>query len=257
VISDAGARNTFLRLVPEDVPLPFRSALRDAPAGLATVVLYLGLSRSPATLGVRGENFWLHDDVDHDALWARRGRVVDGEVGLAYLSFPSMKDPLARAHTAEIVTGGDAADFAPWAGARWRRRGQGYEALKERMADAMLRVAEKRVPGLRDLVVYREVSTPLTTEHFTAHPGGEIYGIPFTPARLRMSFLRSRTPIPGVFLAGADAAGPGIMGATTGGLLAAAAAAGPSIFRAVRARARALRERAASATASATCASIA
>lgn len=255
VVSDAGARNTFLRLVPEEVPLPFRSALRAAPRGLATVVLYLGLSRSPAALGVRGENFWLHDDLDHEAIWARRGRVLEGEVAHAYLSFPSLKDPLARAHTAEIVTVADAADFARWSGEPWRRRGGDYQALKERIADGMLRTVERRLPGFRDLVAFRELSTPLTTEHFTAHPGGEIYGIPFTPARLRMPFLRARTAIPGLFLAGADAAGPGIMGATMGGLLAAAAVAGPSIFRTVRARARALRARASRATPAATFAS--
>ncbi len=39
VVSDAGARATFLRLVPEEVPIPFRDALRSAERGMAHVSL--------------------------------------------------------------------------------------------------------------------------------------------------------------------------------------------------------------------------
>ncbi|APR80089.1 Hypothetical protein A7982_05436 [Minicystis rosea] len=36
VISDAGARNTYLRLVPPDVPLPFRAEIAEAPRAVAS-----------------------------------------------------------------------------------------------------------------------------------------------------------------------------------------------------------------------------
>lgn len=239
VISDAGARNTWLRLVSEDVPVPFREALRRMPTGASDVTLFLGLSRSPASLGVRGENFWLHEELDQDALWASRHRLTEGVVRQAYLSFPSMKDPEARAHTAEIVAPAEAADFAPWAGTRWMKRGEDYRRLKERLADALLAQAERRLPGLSALVVHRELSTPLTTEHFAAHPGGAIYGVPWTPDRVRAGWLGARGPVKGLFTTGADALAPGVVGATMGGLSAAAAVAGLGLFRAVgRAAAR-------------------
>ena len=234
VISDAGARATFLRLVPEEVPIPFRNALRRAEPGMAHVSLYVGLSASPERLGVRGENFWIHDALDQDVLWARRGGVVRGDVSHVYLSFPSMKDPEARAHTAELVTAVDAAEFARWAGTGWRRRGPEYEALKERIADAMLALVERRLPGFRALVAYRELSTPLSTEKFTGHAGGEIYGIPWTPARLDMGFLQPRTPVAGLFLTGADALYLGVTGALMSGLMTAVAACGPGTFARVR-----------------------
>jgi phytoene dehydrogenase-like protein len=124
VVSDAGARATFLRLLPPEVPVPFRDRIRSAPPGMAHVSLYLGLSSSPASLGVRGENFWIHDALDQDGLWARRGEVLEGRAPHVYVSFPSMKDPAARAHTAEIVTAVDAAAFARWAASSGRRRGR-------------------------------------------------------------------------------------------------------------------------------------
>ncbi|MGC3999363.1 MAG: NAD(P)/FAD-dependent oxidoreductase [Anaeromyxobacter sp.] len=174
VISDAGARNTFLRLLGDEVPIPFRETLRAFPPSMAAVTLYLGLSRSPAELGVRGENFWLHQGLDHDAAWADRSGVLEGRVPQCYLSFPSMKDPAARAHTAELITSVDGAAFARWAGSAWKRRGAEYEAQKARIAEALLAAAEARLPGLRGLVVHQELSTPLSSEGFTAHPGGEI-----------------------------------------------------------------------------------
>jgi phytoene dehydrogenase-like protein len=230
VISDAGARNTYLRLLPEDAPVPFRAALAAEPPGCAMVTLYLGLSASAATLGVRGENLWVHRGLDHDAAWAARGRVADGEVDVAYASFPSLKDPEARAHTAEIIAAVDAASFQRWGGTRWMRRGADYAAVKERIADALLAHVEPRLPGLRRLVTHRELSTPLSSGHFTNHPGGEVYGLPWVPGALRKPWRSARTPLRGLHLAGADAMFLGVVGAGMGGVAAAARVAGPALM---------------------------
>jgi phytoene dehydrogenase-like protein len=234
VISDAGARNTYLRLLPPEVPVPFREELRRIPPSLSAATLYLGLSRSPACLGVAGENFWIHDSLDHDRMADRAREALRGEPPHVYLSFPSMKDPLARAHTAEIIAGVDASAFAPWAGTAWKKRGPDYEALKERIADGFLRTVERRLPGFSALVAYRELSTPLSSEAFTSHPGGEIYGLPATPDRFRLRWLGPRTPLPGLLLAGADAMTLGITGAMMGGALAAAVAEGLSLVPRIR-----------------------
>lgn len=238
VVSDAGARATFLRLLPEEIPLPFRDELRRTPRGMAHVSLYLGLSRSAAELGVRGENLWLHDELDHDRLWERSGEILHGKVPQATVSFPSLKDPEARAHTAEIIAGVDARHFESWSGTRWMKRGDDYLALKERIADALLAAAERRLPGISRLVVHRELSTPLSTAHFTGHPGGEIYGLPATPDRFTRPWLRSRTPVDGLFLAGADALMLGVGGAVMSGLMTAAAVAGGATFGKLIAAAR-------------------
>ena len=240
VISDAGARATFLQLLQPDVPIPFRGTIARAGRGMAHVSLYLGLSRSPAGLGVSGENFWIHDELDQDAPWRRRGEVVQGRIPCLYLSFPSLKDARARAHTAEVLAAVDAADFARWEGTAWKKRGADYEALKERIADALLDVVEQRLPGFRALVAYRELSTPLSTERFTGHAGGEIYGIPFTPGQLDAPFRRPRTPVLGLYLTGADSQVLGVTGAAMAGLATAAAVLGPSTFGRVREAARAL-----------------
>ncbi|HYD39249.1 MAG TPA: NAD(P)/FAD-dependent oxidoreductase [Anaeromyxobacter sp.] len=231
VISDAGARNTYLRLLPPEVPIRFRPALAAVPPGMGFVTLYLGLSASGATLGVRGENTWFHRGLDHDADWAARGRLLDGEVRQGYVSFPSVKDPLATAHTAEIIAAADPAAFARWQGTRWMKRGAEYAAVKERIADALLAAAEERLPGLSRLVVHRELSTPLTTGDLTAHPAGESYGVPLAAGALRQPWRTARTPVRGLWLAGADALFLGVVGAGMGGLAAALGVAGPSLMK--------------------------
>jgi phytoene dehydrogenase-like protein len=245
VISDAGARNTYLRLLPEEAEVPFRRALAEEPSGTAMASLYLGLRSSPAALGVRGENIWLHRGFDHDAAWAARGRAVAGHVDLAYVSFPSLKDPEAKAHTAEILAVVDEASFQRWRGTQWMRRGEDYEAAKERIAEALLDLAEERLPGLRGLVSHRELSTPLSSAHFTAHPGGEVYGLPWRPGPIRRPWWSARTPVKGLYLAGADAVFLGVVGAAMGGVAAASAIAGAGLLRRLSRAARELGEPAA------------
>jgi all-trans-retinol 13,14-reductase len=102
VVSDAGADATFTRLVPEGVKLAAREKLEAFPPGPTTVTLYLGLKESPVKLGFHGENHWIFSSYNHDDQEARGLR--DGKAMSAYLSFPSLKDPKATQHTAEIVS---------------------------------------------------------------------------------------------------------------------------------------------------------
>jgi phytoene dehydrogenase-like protein len=174
-------------------------------------------------------------------MWDRGGELLDGKAPQTYVSFPSMKDPEARGHTAEIIAALDGRHFEPWAETRWMKRGEEYEALKERIADTLLAAAERRLPGLTRLVVHRELSTPLSTAHFTGHPGGEIYGLPATPDRFTRPWLRSPTPVKGLYLAGADALMLGIGGAVMSGVMCTAAIAGMSTFGRLKGAAKGFR----------------
>jgi all-trans-retinol 13,14-reductase len=61
-----------------------------------------------------------------------------------------------------------------------------------------------------------------------------MYGIPFTPERLRLRWLQPRTPVAGLFLTGADALVPGMAGAMMGGVISAAAILGaPTVLGSV------------------------
>lgn len=223
VVSAIGARPTYLRLLDHPSVAPMQARLRALEHGASAVTLYLGLDRPATEFGVKGENLWIFSDFDHDAARARGHETLDGRPRNLYVSFPSLKNPEAVGHTAEIITFVDYAHFERWAAQPWKRRDADYLALKDRISEGLLRLADAHCPGLADAVVWKELSTPLSVEHFTAHPRGAIYGLPMTKERLELPGLGVHTPIKGLFLSGADASSMGIFGALMGGVAAAGA----------------------------------
>ena len=218
VVSDAGAWNTFTRLLPA-ASLPFGDDLKSAPAGFEVVELFLGLRRDPREMGFHGTNQWIFTCFDHDEMYVRRDELLEGRARMAYLSFPSLKDPQAKRHTAEIIAPLSYRALAAYREEPWRRRGLDYEAAKNRITQGLLDLVERHHPGFRDLVAYSELGTPLTFEHFTAAPSGAIYGYPGTPEKYRKHWLGPGTPIRNLYLTGTDAAILGIVGALMGGVL--------------------------------------
>lgn len=225
IVSNVGAVNTYLKLLVNH-PIAFRSALesyshRHRPA--TEVSLYLGLSEDPRHLGFRGENYWIYARFDHNEIFARRGEWVDGgKPAQIYLSFPSLKDPEAKKHTAEAIVFTDYDCFAPWRDRPWRHRGEDYEQLKQRITQSIIEAIEGTYPGFAKAIAYAELSTPLTNEYFTAHPQGGIYGLAFAPERWQSenaAWTKIKTPVAGLYLTGADVYMGGIFSAMLSGMM--------------------------------------
>ena len=219
IVSDAGAYTTFMRLLPANVPLSFRKQLEQvATRGQSFLTVYLGLKENPSKLGFRGENHWIYSGYDHDEMYQRGNEILQGKVMYCYLSFPSLKDPHAVAHTAEIIMALDYATVERWRDYPWMRRGADYMELKSRLAKALIDFVNRHYPGFSELIDYWEVSTPITIETFTGHLRGAPYGIPATPERFRLPWLKVTTPVKNLYLTGSDVAAPGILGALVGGV---------------------------------------
>ena len=218
VVSDAGAWNTFTRMLPESA-LPFNYHLKSPPEGFEVVELFVGLRRDPRELGFKGENYWIFESFDHDETYAQRNELLNGRAAMAYLSFPSLKDPRAQRHTAEIIAPLSYSSLEAHRDEPWRRRSEEYESAKNKMTCALLDLVERHHPGFGDLVEYSELGTPLTFEQFTGAPSGTIYGYPGTPEKYSQAWLGPRTPIRNLYLTGSDVALLGIMGALMGGVV--------------------------------------
>lgn len=227
VISDIGAATTYLQLVPETVHLPFRAQIKAFRHGHSVVGAYLGLRRGPEAIGLAGSNYWLFDDFDHDAMRRRAGATLEGKPPFEFVSFPSARDPHAEAHTASLIVTLDYETFEQFTETAWKHRGGDYEQLKQTVAGGMIEMADRHLPGLRDLVEFVEVSTPLSMEHFTGRPFGAFYGVPAVPEKYRQAWCDIETPLPGLYLTGSDVASLGIMGAAMGGVLTTAKLLGP------------------------------
>jgi len=230
VVSDAGAANTFERLLPRGITAVdgLRAELRGIATSTAHLSLYIGLSKSAEELGLSGTNLWIHPSFDHDANVDRFARDLDAAFPFVYISFPSAKDPdFERRHpgksTIEAIVMVPYAAFTRWAETRWKRRGEEYDALKQRLAARLREEVERQVPAVVGHIEHAELSTPLSTRHFMNYAQGEIYGLGATPQRYGLRELSARTPVRGLYLTGQDVTSLGVVGALFGGVVSASA----------------------------------
>jgi all-trans-retinol 13,14-reductase len=238
VISDAGLSNTALRLLPEGAPGRHRlaSILDRVTPSTSHICLYVGLDATDSELGLKTSNLWVYPGPDHDGNLERYIADPTSPLPIAYISFPSAKDPdFATRHpgraTVEVVSIAPYEWFTTWEDTSWKKRGDDYEALKEQLSRRLLEVLVREVPQLADAIDYHELSTPLSTRHFGNYPGGEIYGLEHTPARFQEKDLTPRTPIDGLWLTGQDVCTCGIAGALYGAVLCASAMLGTNLLR--------------------------
>jgi all-trans-retinol 13,14-reductase len=245
VISDAGASNTFARLLPPEAPgvAAAFAELRAVPPSPAHLCLYAGAKQSAAELGLTGTNLWVHPTPDHDANVPRFAKDPSAPLPLMFISFPSAKDPdFERRHpgraTMEVVCPAPYDWFERWQDSRWRRRGQDYEDFKQGLTERLRNGLEEQVPAVRGKLDWVELSTPLSTRHFMNYEKGESYGLSATPARFRLRCLAPQTAVRGLFLTGQDVCTLGVAGALMGGVLTASAALGRNLLSSMKKPAR-------------------
>lgn len=241
IVSATGVVSTAERLLPPEYQnAAWLQSVRDLNPAPAHVCLYIGFTGDIRSAGAGPANKWFYNTWDMEAA----GWEIDDPDNLQdapclYCSFPSLKDPEhdpgpELRHTGEVVTFVPWEAFSKWQDTRWYKRGADYDALKRKLADHLLEQFLQRLPELRPMVDYVELSTPLSTDNFTRPIKGSIYGIEPTPERFQNKWLRPRSPISKLFFSGSEVATVGVIGAMVGGVLAALAAEPIDVLRFIR-----------------------
>jgi all-trans-retinol 13,14-reductase len=237
VISDAGARNTFVRLLPAGAAGKSAAvaSLQRIPPSMAHLCLYVGLKRESGDPEFGESNLWVFPGPDHDANVARFQADANAPFPALFISFPSAKDPTFSERypgrsTIEVVAPAPFEWFARWEDTAWKRRGAEYDTWKQCWSKRLLGELERHVPAVRGKVDFHELSTPLSTRHFANYENGEIYGLGHTPDRFRVAWLTPRTAVRGLYLTGQDVCTCGVTGALVGGLLTASAILGRNLI---------------------------
>ena len=245
ILSDAGVTNTYRHLLPSEVAdrygLREKTELIQPSAGHLSA--YVGLRGTAHELGLEKTNLWVYPTPHHERNVQRFVEDREQPLPLVYLSFPSAKDPdFERRYpgraTVEAITLAPYRWFAPWEATSWKKRGADYDALKEELQSRLLATLHQHAPATRGQVEICELSTPLSTRNFAAHPHGEIYGLAHTSARFDQRWLQPRTPIKGLYLTGADVCTAGVGGALMGGMLCSSAVLGRNVLGTVGRRQR-------------------
>jgi all-trans-retinol 13,14-reductase len=226
VISSAGVDNTFSRLLPAEsvAGAGYEPLLKQVKPSMAHLGVYIGLKETAEQLGLPKTNFWIYPDNDFDSAVDLFMDNPQAPFPVVYISFPSAKDPdYARRRpgtaTIEIVAPAPFEWFKKWQDTTWGKRGEDYDAFKAQLGERLMQHLYKKLPQLEGKVDYYEVSTPLSTDYFSAYQYGELYGLDHDPTRLRQTWLGPRTRFKGLWLTGQDVLTCGVTGAMMAGLL--------------------------------------
>lgn len=233
VISSAGIFNTYQKLLPPEIASRYNleQKLEAVSPSVSHLGLYLGFEESAEALGLQRANYWIYPEgqYDHDANIEAYLDDPNAPFPVVYISFPSAKDPdwerrYPGKATVDIITLAPYEWFARWEDSKWKRRGNDYEAFKEKLSQRLLNVLYRYEPQLAGKVAHYELSTPLSTRHFVNYDRGEIYGLRHDPTRFEQDFLRPYTPIKNLFLTGQDIVTCGVGAALMAGVLTMSAA---------------------------------
>lgn len=190
------------------------SEVRSETPALASLVVYLGLSKDVAAAGWDHHEFFDMVGYDMDAEYEA---IVAGDFDRAgmIISNYTVVDPGCAPEGGSVIV---LTSLAPWDYEDvWGTGGDlenysdnvRYNEIKEAVADTLIERAAKRIPELRESIVVRKVATPLTNVRYVMQPNGSLYGREQTVTS-QMNRRKPTTPVENLFLAGAWIGGGGM-----------------------------------------------
>jgi all-trans-retinol 13,14-reductase len=228
VISNADPYGTFVHLIGrERLSRRLRRKLDRVGYSTSCLSLYLVLDCDPNAMGMDSGNYYLHANDDIDGIFERAAtdRALTEPPELVFATVTSLKDPSKRRpgkHQMEVFAFTDYRPFARWAGQPSGQRDLEYRRLKRGISRRMIEFVDQRFPGVKDSVIFQELGTPLTNQHYVrAHLGG-MYGIDKGVWQAGPLGFRTRTEFENLYLCGASTMAHGVAYASNSGLWAAA-----------------------------------
>ena len=239
VVSGAGIITTYQKLIPNTLIKKhgLDAQLKKIKPSVSHACLYIGLTGEPDELKLPKNNLWIYPEGEnHDEIVNRYINDIEQDFPVIYVSFPAAKDPdwtnrYPGKSTIDIITLLPYDVFSDWENSRWMKRGESYEALKEKISKRLLEKLYEHIPQVKGKIEHYELSSPLSTQHFLNYSKGEIYGLDHSPSRFRQRFLIPSTPIKNFYLTGQDIVTAGVGGALFSGLLTASSMTGKNFMK--------------------------
>ena len=264
VVSNADVKRTYLELVGRE-HLRKRTVRRveGYRMALPLATVYLGLDidladRMPAT------QYWAHTSTDVEGRYRHAYEGTADPDPALYVTSATLKDP----DNPRIAPPGCSSlelmavvpphhEFwrvgeGPASGEKYSRNPE-YRGVKDQFADALIDRAAELIPGLKEHIVWREASTPITQQRYTLATGGACYGLEHATDQVGVMRPGPRTQIAGLCITGAGRPGPkteiaglyltgaclpwgpGVIGAMLSGVAAASAVLGRALAREINA----------------------
>ena len=173
--------------------------------GMFTVSLRI----KPQTLRYFNWNQYIYKEPD---VWAFH--LKNNPVSGVLVSCRIPEDGSKYVQQVDLLTPMNWSECEQWSHTEVGRRGEDYKAMKKRVADECITLAERFIPGLRDRITGCYTSTPLTYHTYTLTPEGSAYGLRKDFRNPMITLLSPRTPIPNLLLTGQNLMLHGLHGVT-------------------------------------------
>jgi len=224
VISNASAYNTFHKLLDPDERLaPYLARLDGFSVSLSSFIVFLGLKQDLVRqLGLKDTEIFYDPGYDPEATYrgALSCDMTSPGFGVTLYDnlFPGYSPAGKNTITVMTLQGFD--HWKPFEAAYAKGDKAAYRQEKERMADLLIRQAERvLLPGLTSAIEVKEIATPLTNARYTGNYRGAIYGWDQTLDNSNPHRLGHTTPVGNLYLSGAwTSPGGGYGGVLASGL---------------------------------------
>ncbi len=228
VISNADPEVTFKQLVGSQyLSQRLKKKLKNVSYSTSALSLFFAADMDLRAAGLDSGNNWYYDHADLNQLYGygQTDHIMNADSAAAvFLTVTTLKDPTKHyggRHSCEAFTFVNYAPFEKWSKVENRDDDAEYQDLKKRLAEKMFASLERRIPGLREKVVYWNLSTPLTNVHYINATRGNLYGINKNAAQVGPGSFPVKTELKNLYMVGASTVSHGVSGATVSGLAAA------------------------------------
>ncbi len=205
VIANCSIPALFNKMMPKNrLPPEFEKKISQRRVSLSSFAVFLGLNKALDQV---------HDyeiDLDQDKEVYKNLLLPKADLAESGISI-TIYDNLFKGYSVPgktTLTLMCLSNFEPWKKYEadyFNNRKDVYNREKERIARRFIERVEKAViPGLSHMIEVMEIGTPLTNMFYTKNPQGAIYGFD-----RNLPQLNSKTPVKGLYLAGAWSHGGG------------------------------------------------
>ena len=198
IVSNADPITTCRDMIgPAQIPSGFFTQLQSSEVAASTINVYLGVACAPQDLALNEHEIFVNADYDFDRHYEQMKTITPPDA-IAITCYNAVYPEISPPGTSIVVL------TALAYGEPWCRVPPGaYVETKSHIADAMIDVAERVAPGLREHAEVVEVSTPLTNMRYANTLGGSIYGFSQPPRDHMLWRMGYKGPLEGLYFVGA------------------------------------------------------
>jgi len=218
VVSNVSSLDTYTELLDPAAVQPAKlQELGSSTVGPSAFTIYVGLDCDPQEVGITEATNFICTGTDMDYAFARCRQLDTGDDALLLTCYDLVDPSFSPAGCAQVVIV-DLKYSEPWESVP----PQQYYQTKFDLAEKIIKRVDSLYRGFREHIEEIEVATPLTHMRYLGHPGGAIYGFD-QYAKDSSLFVSHRSPVEGLYMAGAWAGSGGFQPTLNSGVQAARA----------------------------------